>query len=169
MRQSQDTFRTFAYKAAIAAAALTLCAGLATASTTIGNDIQTAGNLTVGGVFGIATTSPGSLFSIGGVANFTTGTSTLYASGGINLAGGCFAVNGTCVGSSGGSSNGIVKLASGTLGPSTAFVDIVLPSGYEKFDLELQGVQADTEDNLTYRFSSELSRALLNFVKRSLP
>lgn len=56
--------------------------------------ILTNGNL------GIATSSPGSLFSINGVANFSTGTSSLYGNG-INLAGGCFAINGVCIGAGG--------------------------------------------------------------------
>lgn len=47
---------------------------------------------------GIATTTPGSVFAIGGVANFTTATSTFYSTGGFNLVGGgCFAVNGVCL------------------------------------------------------------------------
>ncbi|MDB5266126.1 MAG: hypothetical protein JWM39_839 [Parcubacteria group bacterium] len=50
------------------------------------------------GFVGIATSTPGSLLSIGGVANFTAATSTLYGSGGINLSAGCFAINGACVG-----------------------------------------------------------------------
>lgn len=49
------------------------------------------------GYLGIGTTSPGSLLSIGGVANFTVGTSTFYGTGGVNLSAGCYAVNGTCL------------------------------------------------------------------------
>ena len=82
------------------------------------------------GNVGIATTTPGSLFAINGVANFKTGTSTLYTglrvegnlnvtgtatstfTNGIDLTGGCFAVNGTCVtGSSGGSGTGGARLS----------------------------------------------------------
>ncbi|HEX2792548.1 MAG TPA: tail fiber domain-containing protein, partial [Candidatus Paceibacterota bacterium] len=56
---------------------------------------------------GIGTSTPGSLFSINDVANFTTATSTFYSSGGINLTGGgCFAVNGVCVGAGGGTVDG---------------------------------------------------------------
>ena len=51
---------------------------------------------------GVSTSSPGSLFSVGGVANFRTGTTTFYSSGGIDLVDGCFSIDGTCVG--GGSS-----------------------------------------------------------------
>ena len=56
--------------------------------------IDTAGNV------GIGTTTPGSLLSVGDTAgiNFSTGTSTFSSAGGIDLQGGCFAVNGTCVG-----------------------------------------------------------------------
>ncbi|HEX5774364.1 MAG TPA: hypothetical protein VFY28_00160, partial [Candidatus Paceibacterota bacterium] len=54
------------------------------------------------GRVGISTSTPGSLFAIGGIANFTSATSTLYGSGGINITSGCFAVNGTCVSGSGG-------------------------------------------------------------------
>lgn len=51
---------------------------------------------------GIATSSPGSIFSIGGVANFTTGTTTFYGNG-INIpASKCYAVGGTCLSLSGG-------------------------------------------------------------------
>ena len=55
------------------------------------------------GNVGIGTTTPGSLFSVQGIANFTTATSAFYSSGGINLTSGCFAVNGVCVGSGGSS------------------------------------------------------------------
>jgi hypothetical protein len=56
------------------------------------------------GDVGIGTTTPGSLLSLGGIANFTTATSTFYSSGGLNLSGGCYAIGGTCltVGSFGG-------------------------------------------------------------------
>ena len=54
------------------------------------------------GFIGIGTTTPGSLFSINNIANFTTATSTYYGSGGINISGGCFSINGACVGGTGG-------------------------------------------------------------------
>jgi len=69
-----------------------------------GTQLTTTGSTylaTLGGNVGIGTTSPGSLFSISGITNFTTSTSTFYGTGGINLIGGCFAVNGTCVGGAG--------------------------------------------------------------------
>ncbi|KND50709.1 MAG: hypothetical protein AB202_03970, partial [Parcubacteria bacterium C7867-007] len=49
------------------------------------------------GFLGIATSTPGSLLSIGDVVNFTTATSTFYGTGGLNLTAGCYAVNGTCI------------------------------------------------------------------------
>ncbi|MEI6345703.1 MAG: immunoglobulin-like domain-containing protein [bacterium] len=74
---------------------------------------------------GIATTTPGSLFAIGGVANFTTGTTTFSSTGGLELTGGCFSINGTCVGGGGGG-GGISAIGdpvgSGTAG-SALFVD----------------------------------------------
>ena len=52
-----------------------------------------------GGNVGIGTTSPGTLLSINGIANFSTGTTTFYG-GGINLAANqCYAVNGACLSS----------------------------------------------------------------------
>lgn len=60
------------------------------------------------GFFGVGTTTPGTLFSIGSSTSFinlnNVGTSTF--SKGINLAAGCFAVNGICVGGSSGSLTG---------------------------------------------------------------
>ena len=67
---------------------------------------------TTGGNVGIGTTTPGSLLSLSGIANFTTATSTFYSTGGINLTAGCFAINGTCVGGAGGSGT----VGSGTTG-----------------------------------------------------
>lgn len=65
------------------------------------------------GNVGIGTTSPGSLFSLNNIANFTTATSTFYSTGGINLIGGCFSINGTCV-LSGGSSGTVTSIAAGS-------------------------------------------------------
>lgn len=68
-----------------------------------------------GGNVGVGTTTPGSLLSIAGIANFTTATSTIYSSGGFNLTGGgCYAINGTCIGGGGGS--GTVTSISGSGG-----------------------------------------------------
>jgi len=56
-----------------------------------------------GSLIGIGATTPGSILSINGVANWTTATSTFYSTGGINLSGGCFSIGGTCVGATSGS------------------------------------------------------------------
>ncbi|MHB8710520.1 MAG: tail fiber domain-containing protein [Minisyncoccota bacterium] len=77
-----------------------------------GNILSATSTITIlqNGSVGIGTTTPGSLFSLGGIANFTTATSTFYGSGGVNLAAGCFAVNGICV------SSGSGTVSSGTTG-----------------------------------------------------
>ena len=49
---------------------------------------------------GIGTTTPGSLLSLNNIANFTAATSTFYSTGGINVVGGCFSINGNCIGNS---------------------------------------------------------------------
>ena len=51
---------------------------------------------------GLGTTTPGSIFSVQGVGNWTGATTTYYSTGGINLTGGCFSVAGTCIGGGGG-------------------------------------------------------------------
>jgi hypothetical protein len=92
---------------------------------------------------GIGTTTPGSLLSLGSLANFTTATSTLYSSGGLNLTSGCFAVNGTCISGGGvglGSPNtwtalqtfnaGLIAQASSTIvGPFTITGALALGTG----------------------------------------
>ena len=52
---------------------------------------------TASGNVGIGTTSPGSLLSLQGIANFTTATSTYYSGGGLDLTAGCFAIAGNCL------------------------------------------------------------------------
>lgn len=66
------------------------------------------GNVGIG-----ATSTPGSLLSVQGIANFTTATSTFYGTGGLNIAAGCFAIGGTCLtaGSIGGGSTQAVNWA----------------------------------------------------------
>lgn len=69
------------------------------ASTT---QLTTTGNTylaTSGGVAGVGTTTPGTLFSIGNTTgiNFTTATSTFNTTGGININSGCFSNAGTCL------------------------------------------------------------------------
>ncbi len=69
-----------------------------------GTGINGSGTGVSTGNIGIGTTTPGSLLSLNNIANFTAATSTFYSTGGINLAGGCFAINGSCLNTSGASS-----------------------------------------------------------------
>lgn len=61
---------------------------------------------------GISSSTPGSLLSIGTTngINLSTGTSTFSATGGINLANGCFSIRGSCVGGSGGGSGTVTSV-----------------------------------------------------------
>ena len=65
------------------------------------------------GNVGVGTSSPSSIFSINGVANFRTATTTFAGTGGVDLATGCFSIRGTCVGG-GGAGSGTVE--NGTTG-----------------------------------------------------
>lgn len=66
------------------------------------------------GNFGIGTTSPGSLLSLNAIANFTAATSTFYGNG-LNLAAGCYAISGTCIGTGSGT------VSSGTAGQNAFY------------------------------------------------
>jgi hypothetical protein len=69
------------------------------------------------GQVGIGTTSPGSLLSLNNIANFTTGTSTFYSIGGINLSAGCFSIAGNCLSYS--NLAGVISTANGGTGTTT--------------------------------------------------
>lgn len=81
------------------------------------------GLIVITGNVGIGTTSPGSLLSIQGIANFTTATSTFSSTGGISLTNGCFAIGNNCLTLStisgtlgvGGGGTGITSVADGAL------------------------------------------------------
>lgn len=63
---------------------------------------------------GIGTSTPGSILSVQGVANFTTATTTFYGNG-INIpANQCYAVNGVCIGSGAGGSGTVTSIIAGT-------------------------------------------------------
>lgn len=63
------------------------------------------------GFYGISTTTPGSILSVGSVVNFSAATSSFYGSGGINLAAGCFSVAGNCLSLT--NLGGLVPIANG--------------------------------------------------------
>lgn len=69
------------------------------------NALQENMRLTDTGNLGLATTSPGSLFSIGNTngINLSTATSSFSSTGGINIKNGCFAISSVCISGSGGS------------------------------------------------------------------
>jgi hypothetical protein len=70
-------------------------------------------NILTGGNVGLGTSTPGTLLSLGNTGNSTINLSTSATSTfgtGINIRGGCYAVNGTCI--SGGSGSGTVNSSS---------------------------------------------------------
>jgi hypothetical protein len=86
--------------------------GLSIGTTNISNELSVNGGVEIGSYSGIAapsngliisnsvgigTTSPGTLLSVQGIANFDTATSTFEGTGGINLTSGCFSVKGSCI------------------------------------------------------------------------
>lgn len=73
------------------------------------------------GWVGVSSTTPGSLLSVGTTngINFSTATSTFNATGGVNLASGCFAIGGTCIGGSGGGSG---TVNTGTAGQTAYYL-----------------------------------------------
>ncbi|HEY0907950.1 MAG TPA: hypothetical protein VGE35_01235 [Candidatus Paceibacterota bacterium] len=82
------------------------------------------------GNVGVGSTTPGSLLSVGNTngINFSTATSTFSSTGGINLAAGCFAVNGTCVSNGGALGTGTTgqvayySSANNAVGTSSLFI-----------------------------------------------
>jgi hypothetical protein len=93
-------------------------AGSPIAGGSVGNWTTDGANVwRTGGNVGIGTTTPGSALSLEGVANFTTATSTYYSTGGINLAAGCFAIAGNCLGFS--NLSGTLAVANGGTGQTS--------------------------------------------------
>jgi trimeric autotransporter adhesin len=83
----------------------------------VNNASTTLFNVTDAGNVGVGTSTPGSPLSLNNIANFTTATSTFYSTGGLNLAAGCFAVAGNCVGL--GNISGTLAASQGGTGSTT--------------------------------------------------
>jgi hypothetical protein len=105
------------------------------------------------GNLGIGTTSPGSLFSINGIANFTAATSSFYSSGGFNLSGGCYAVNGSCL------TTGVSSVTNGdgtlTISPTNGAITASLNSSHANAWTGLQQFNANassTQESATAAF-----------------
>jgi hypothetical protein len=77
---------------------------IATSSDSLATSTISAITINKNGFFGLGTTSPSSILSVGntGGINFSTATSSFSTTGGISLASGCFAIAGTCLSTSGG-------------------------------------------------------------------
>ncbi|MBP9669330.1 MAG: DUF5011 domain-containing protein, partial [Candidatus Pacebacteria bacterium] len=86
------------------------------ATSTTGSILEVAGQSYFSGNVGVATTSPGSIFSIGNVANFRSTISTLYS--GLSVAGDVF-LNAVQLGQLAASSIGTGGLSVGTISTST--------------------------------------------------
>jgi hypothetical protein len=82
-----------------------------------GTGLDGSGDTISTGNVGIGTTTPGSILSVQGVANWTTATSTYYSTGGLNLAAGCFAIAGNCLGLA--NISGTLSVAGGGTGTTT--------------------------------------------------
>lgn len=86
------------------------------------------------GRFGIGSTSPGSLLSIGasGTNFFNNATTSKTGVGGYNITSGCYAINGTCISGGGGGAVSSVSNSDGTLtiSPTTGSVVASLALGH---------------------------------------
>jgi hypothetical protein len=94
--------RAGSFSTLMATGLATLSGGASTTNMSVEGQLSagaiSATNILSGSSIGIGTSTPGSVFAVNGVTNLTTATSTFYSTGGINLTGGCFAINGVCIG-----------------------------------------------------------------------
>ncbi|MDP2669183.1 MAG: hypothetical protein Q8P07_05110, partial [bacterium] len=93
--------------------------------------------VTGNGFVGLGTTTPGTLFSVQGIANFSTATSTFLSTGGINVTSGCVAIRGVCLGSGSGSgtvnsgtTNRLAYYTGSTAVSSAGFLSVDASNGY---------------------------------------
>jgi hypothetical protein len=122
-------------------------ASLATGYIPFGNGsaaLATSSNLfwdNTNGRLGIGTSTPGSIFSVQGVANWTSATSTYYSTGGVNLSGGCFAIKGNCIGGGGGSSASSTLLTDNNTwtGSNLFFASTTVGNGTQAGGLTING------------------------------
>ena len=89
------------------------------------------------GFVGLGTSTPGTLFSVQGIANFSTATSTFLSTGGINVTSGCVAIRGVCLGSGSGAGtvnsgtiNQLAYYTGSTAVSSSGFLSINNTSGF---------------------------------------
>jgi hypothetical protein len=122
------TIRFFSFISAVTLATVYVVYVAAGANTTIGNNISTSGTLTIGNtaLFSGTLRASSTLQVTGSTTLYTaltvSGTGTSTFANGLNLSGGCFAVNGTCVtGGGGGGGSGTVN--AGTQGQVAFYND----------------------------------------------
>ncbi|MDD5033005.1 MAG: FG-GAP-like repeat-containing protein, partial [Candidatus Pacebacteria bacterium] len=70
---------------------------IGTSTDSYGTSTPSALTILNSGYTGIGTSTPGSLFSLGSTANFTSATSTFYGTGGMDISDGCYSIDGTCL------------------------------------------------------------------------
>jgi hypothetical protein len=136
MNKNRLKVRSLAYIFAVGVGTLTtvyLAYVAAAANTTIGNNISTSGTLTVGNTALFSgTLRASSTLQVTGATTLygvfvSTSTATSTFANGLNLSGGCFAINGTCLtsgGGGGGGSGSWETVAQETLSSDEDFIEL---------------------------------------------